>query len=268
MKILKIITKKFKNLSNFLIKCIFYLNPFLYVYYFKNLRLPFPINKFINKNFPIIDPFIIYRKPKLIFNDKKLLIDNIYTEDSEYREDISPYQDFYEVLKNTIDLNEINSILDIGCSTGHLINIVKTNHPHILVNGIEYFDFHKNLAPETIRNDLLIEDIRNPLSLDKYDIVICTEVAEHIEPNSLPGFIMNIKKSTGTYLVMTWSNSYPDNTGPPQHVSSLRYSDYIKIMNGYKFKKNTELTNNFINESLKKVNFNYWWRDSIVVFET
>ena len=94
MKILKIITKKFKNLSNFLIKCILYLNPFLYVYYFKNLRLPFPINKFINKNFPIIDPFIIYRKPKLIFNDKKLLIDNIYTEDSEYREDISPYQAF------------------------------------------------------------------------------------------------------------------------------------------------------------------------------
>jgi len=268
MKILKIIFKKIKNLLNFLIKKILYINPYLYIYYLKNLRLPFPINEFTNKTFPIIDPYIIFRKPKLIFNNKKLLIDNIYTADTEYREDISPYQDFYDVLKNTIDLNKINSLLDIGCSTGHLIDIVKTNHPHIMVKGIEYFDFHKNLAPQTIRNDLLIEDIRNPLSLDKYDIVICTEVAEHIEPNSLPGLMMNIKQSTGCYLIMTWSNSYPDFTGPPQHVSSLRYSDYIKIMNGYKFKKNTKLTDIFINESINKVNFNYWWRESIVVFET
>jgi SAM-dependent methyltransferase len=267
MKILLITIKKIKKFLIFLIKLISYLNPYLYVYYWKNLRLPFPINKSINKIFPIIDPFIIYRKPSLKFNNKKLLIDNIYKEDTEYREDISPYQDFYDVLKNTFDLKKINSILDIGCSTGHLMNIIKTNHPHVLVKGIEYFDFHKKLAPKNIQNDLLIKDIRNPLNLDKYDIVICTEVAEHIEPNSLHDFILNIREATGVYLIMTWSNSYPDFSGPPQHVSSLKYSDYLKIMYEYRFIKNTALTNNFINDSRNKVNFNYWWRDSLVVFE-
>ena len=29
---------------------------------------------------------------------------------------------------------------------------------------------------------------------------------------------------------MTWSNSYPDVYGPPQHVSSINYQTYNKLM--------------------------------------
>ena len=266
MKILTTIFKKIKRFLVIRIKTILYLNPVLYIYYFRYLRLPFPINKYIKKIFPIIDPFIIFRKPKLKFNNKKILIDELYKEDSEYRQDLSPYKDFFDVLDDTFDLNKINSILDIGCSTGHLINFIKNNYPHILVNGIEYFQYHKNSASEVIQNDILINDIRNPLNLDKYDIVICTEVAEHIEPYALNNFILNLRKATKLYLLMTWSNSYPDFYGPPQHVSSLKYKDYLKLMKSFGFIENTTLTDNFINSSKTKVNFNYWWRESLVIF--
>ena len=53
----------------------------------------------------------------------------------------------------------------------------------------------------------------------------------------------------------------------PQHVSSMKYKDYIKILENFNFSQNSEFTNTFINESMKESKFNYWWRDSLVVFE-
>lgn len=249
------------------IKYFFYLNPYLFYFYFKNLTLPPQLRRTIFKLFPKIDPFIVFRTPKIKFNNRKLIIENIYLEDEEFRQDSSPYNAFYRTINETFDLNNINSVIDIGCSTGHLINFIKKNYPTINVKGIEYFEFHKNLAPNQIRDEIKLKDIRDKFNIGKFDIVICTEVAEHIEPSYLINFLTNLKNATNKYLIMTWSNSYPNFYGPPQHVSSLSYKNYLKILKNFGFSKNSELTEKFINLSKKEDAFNYWWRDSLVVFE-
>ncbi len=267
IKNMKIFYIKLKNLIKKFVKTMFYLNPYLYFFYFKNLLLPSRIRKVVFKLFPIIDPFIIFRKPKLKFLKRKLEINDIYLQEDEYREDSSPYIAFYNILNKTFDLNLISSIIDIGCSTGHLINNIKKNYPHINVKGIEYFEFHKSTAPIEIRNDIFLKDIREMFDVGKFDIVICTEVAEHIEPNYLVEFLSNLKNASNKYLVMTWSNSYPHFNAPPQHVSSINYNDYLKILENFDYIQNSELTKTFINESMQENKFNYWWRDSLVVFE-
>jgi hypothetical protein len=55
--------------------------------------------------------------------------------------------------------------------------------------------------------------------------------------------------------------------GPPQHVSSLKYEDFITLVESYGFKKNFDLSEKFIENSQDYTNFYFWWRDSITVFE-
>ena len=65
--------KKIKKGGN-IKKLLLYLNPYLYIFYYKNLRFPLRIIKATKKIFPLVDPYIIFRKPKLKFNSKQLVI--------------------------------------------------------------------------------------------------------------------------------------------------------------------------------------------------
>ena len=263
MNVKKFIVKNYRYFRYLL-----YLNPYLYIYYFRNLRFNYDEVLKTKRLLPIIDPFIIFRKPKLNFRKRSLVIDNIYQEDEEFRESINPYLAFFNTTQSSFELEKINSVLDIGCSTGHLISLIKNEYPKINVKGIEYFEFHLTNSPENIKNNIFIDDIRTDLD-EKYasDLVICTEVAEHIEPRALTNFINNLNKLTNKYLIMTWSNSYPDVYGPPQHVSSINYQTYNKLMKKNGFKINSEISNKFIAKSKEYEHFNYWWRESLLVFE-
>ena len=260
------IFKKIKT-SDRIRKLLLYLNPYLYVFYYKNLRFPLRIVKTTKRLFPLIDPYIIFRKPKLKFNSRQLVIDKLYTEGEEVRENPDPYNAFYKTLDETFELKEVSSLLDVGCATGLLISKVKLENPEIIVNGLEYFEFHKKFAPNNIAEQIINIDIRNERIEDKYDLVVCTEVAEHIEPSGLIGFLSNLQSSCKKYLVMTWSSTYPGYDGPPQHVSSVEYQTYISLVNEFGFKVNDKLTKDFLKNSKNHEKFTYWWRDSLVVFE-
>lgn len=194
------------------------------------------------------------------------LNENLYSEKGEVREDDSPYVEYFDVLKKTFDLNKINSFLDVGCSTGWVMYYLKKYY-QLDVFGLEYFEYHKDNAHVTIREKILIKDLRENIELGQFEIVNCTEVGEHIEPAALDNFLENLNKFTKKYLIMTWSSTFPPIGGPPQHVSSLEYNDFVSLLETYDFKKNDDLTEKFIENSKNYKNFYYWWRDSITVFE-
>lgn len=154
----------------------------------------------------------------------------------------------------------------MGCSTGWLLYHLKHKYS-IDVCGLEYFEYQKENADKSIKDSILIKDLRHIIDLEEFDIVNCTEVGEHIEPAALDNFLENLNNFTKKYLIMTWSSTFPPIGASPQHVTSLKYKDFVSLIESYEFKKNSDLTQKFIENSKNYKNFYFWWRDSITVFE-
>ena len=235
-------------------------------FYENNLSWNDKITSIIGRRHSEIDPIILDRSPKLSFrNDGKIDIDLMYTPDDEIREDSSPYDEYYQCIKETFNLSEIDSFCDIGCSTGHLVyNMVNDANSC----GIEYFKFQKDHADPLIKDSINIFDIRDLYEGDtKFDLVNCTEVAEHVDPKYLHVFLNNLRHITGKYLILTWSSTYPPHGAPPQHVSPLQSDDVIKIMNEWGFELDHQKSSKFLSESSKYSNFYFWWRESLNVWK-
>lgn len=223
------------------------------------------ISSILGMNHSELDQHILMRNPPLSFReDGKIDIDRMYPQSMELRTDPSPYYEFYECLKKTFDLTEIKTFCDVGCATGHLVQKMLS---HADAKGIEYFAYQKENAKEEVKDRISIFDIRNPILSDEvFDLVSCTEVAEHVDPKYLDTFLDNIRKITGKYLILTWSDAYPPQDAPPQHVSPLYISDVKKVMNSWGFTLDQEKTNSFIQESMGYSNFYHWWRDSLTIW--
>lgn len=201
----------------------------------KNFRFPFKVAVRVFRLWPRYDSYLLKRKPKLIFESKRLIkVDRMYSPDGEIRIDDRPYTALFDLVKPLIQENRIDSILEIGCTSGNLIYKIKNNFPNKIVEGIEIFDFHKAAASPTISGSMHILDLRQPFDLGKkYDLVICLEVGEHIDPSKLDTFLDNIKFHTSKYLLMSWSSSYPPFDAPPQHLSPLHRWQFRRLVEAW-----------------------------------
>jgi hypothetical protein len=224
------------------------------------------ISNVIGKQHSHIDDLILKRNPQLSFTeDGKIELSKIYSSIDEVRKDSSPYDEYYRCLKSTFSLNEIDSFCDVGCATGHLVENMLNDCDSC---GIENFQYHKDNANAHVKECINIFDIRDKIQEDiKFDLVNCTEVAEHVDPKFLDIFLDNLKKITGKYLILTWSSVYPESLdAPPQHVSCLYFEDVKKLMEFWGFELDQEITDKFLEESFKYRNFYDHWRESLTIW--
>jgi SAM-dependent methyltransferase len=94
-----------------------------------------------------------------------------------------------EILDLTIDLFRPRSVLDVGCGTGISLDYFKSKG--ISVRGLE----GSSLAISKARNASLIHqhDLNQPIDLaEKFDLIWCFEVAEHIHPRYVTSFIETV----------------------------------------------------------------------------
>ena len=225
------------------------------------------ISNVIKKEHSHIDELILKRNPQLSFNeDGKIDVEKIYMSYEEIRKDSSPYDEYYKCLKNVFSLDEIDNFCDIGCSTGHLVENMLNDCNSC---GIEYFEYHKENASDNVKECINIFDIRDRIEENvKFDLVNCTEVAEHVDPKFLDIFLDNLKKITGKYLILTWSSVYPESLdAPPQHVSCLYFEDVEKLMLNWGFELDKSKTEKFLQESFKYKNFYAHWRESLSIWK-
>jgi len=194
-----------------------------------------------------------------------------YPAESEIRIGNPTYSCYYKCLRDTFNMKDIKSICDVGCATGLVLYEIRKEFPEITLMGLEYFQYHYNVAPIEIQNCIQIADLRDDLKLSRtFDIVNCSEVAEHIDPDYCEQFLKNIDKLFCKYLVMTWSQ-YKDDPNKAielhQHFNPQSLENYKKIMTSRGYKMNQKLTEKFIQESFKYQDFSFWWRESLVVWE-
>ena len=204
-------------------------------------------------------------------------IDDRYPPEGEIRECSLPYEGFYEMLSRTfMGMAGLTSFCDVGCSNGFLLNEVKKRHLDASVTGIEYFSYHKDAAPDEVKNDIRICDLRDPfddtLGLGKYDVIVCTEVGEHIDPEYATAFLSNIHSlmHKGTKLIMSWSDTGgvddPESDPKHQHLNPLKRDSFLNLMLSSGFKFMSKQSQDLVVNSYKSANFYDWWRKSLTVW--
>ncbi len=205
---------------------------------------------------------------------EKIDINSRYLESEEAGRSVGPYEDFYLMMSRVLNFSNIRSVMDIGCSDGHLIDVIQRNHPHIEVSGIEYFEYHKKHASKDIVEKIHFLDIRDPLPESladkKFDVVICTEIGEHIDPAFCKAFLENVRSLTGAALIMTWSSHGGEkelHVDPHhQHLNPLSLQDFINLMKSSGFSLNIEASQQLLGHSMQLGNFFSWWRESLTLW--
>ncbi len=75
------------------------------------------------------------------------------------------------------------NLLDAGCGTGHLLSLIIKKHPNQFTS-IEGTDFSKEACKNTSKIlgiKTFEADLKNIKVKKKYDLIICSEVIEHVE---------------------------------------------------------------------------------------
>ena len=81
------------------------------------------------------------------------------------------------------------SVMDVGCAIGDYVHYWK-NNLNVEAYGIEGSE---NAVEYFVTDKILVLDLRDPIKLDfGVDLVMCFEVAEHIEPKHANQFLLNL----------------------------------------------------------------------------
>ena len=96
-------------------------------------------------------------------------------------ERIKFFGEIIQVLRSHNLINSNSLIADIGCGTGHFLSLLANHIPENQLYGYEYSDDALKVAHETISKAHLDSlDIYSSQLIETHDIVICTDVIEHL----------------------------------------------------------------------------------------
>lgn len=109
-------------------------------------------------------------------------------------------------LKAVLDLINIkpSSILDVGCASGWFLNEIYKRHPKTRHTGIDIYSSAIIYGKQKYRNlRLLRADAHKiPFRKNSFDLVICTEVLEHvINPEKVLKEIKRVLKPDGIAII-------------------------------------------------------------------
>jgi len=211
-------------------------------------------------------------KEYLFFKDKRAVfdvdVDKVY-DDSEFKgRNRLVYYEYGE----TIDgIFKPESLLDIGCANGYLLEYFYKKGIHELA-GFEGAEAAFKYMPQEIKEKAfkvdLSKDVR-VLAGKKFRLVNCTEVGEHIPAKYEDVFLKNIERFVERRLILSWANTWEDWLGfdKQKHVNprSKRYvKNKLKLL-GLNYNK--LLTDNLIKALNKRKNVFDHWARNIMVFE-
>jgi len=87
---------------------------------------------------------------------------------------------FLTILKDHELLSDNKSIIDIGCGSGNILNLISSEYPNTSLLGTDFSEMKINNCKKVYPHiEFSVHDIYDSLKA-KYDLILCTEVLEHL----------------------------------------------------------------------------------------
>ena len=149
-------------------------------------------------------------------NDKltKLYDNAFYAKHEDWR------NDYVAIADALMRVLEFRSVLDLGCGNGYILQALKRHGKQIV--GVDGSRAAVASAPAEIQEHFLILDLCEPINLGCFDLVICTEVAEHLNEIYAEQLIRSICERQPMMILFT--AAIPGQTG--KHHVNLQAPDY------------------------------------------
>lgn len=135
------------------------------------------------------------------------------------------------------------TVLDVGCAFGLLVEAL--NDAGVDARGVDISPYAIGQAREDMRDRMAEGSILDPLPLidgNRYDLVICVEVLEHLPPEQAELAVHNLCKASDRILF----SSSPDDFEEPTHFNVLPTSEWIKLFNAHGYHLAEDIDANFI----------------------
>ena len=151
---------------------------------------------------------------------------NIYKDAEDYKcgFEKSPYYNVWFELIGFLPEFKQTLIVDAGCGTGQLLSMLEYYNYTNLV-GIDFSDVAIQMANDKTESVVLFNDNINKIRF-KADVIVCTEVLEHIEND-----IETVKSWDAKQIILTVPN-FPD----PAHVRYFESAGDVGLRYGELFK--------------------------------
>lgn len=169
---------------------------------------------------------------------------------------MSKQTDYQQLAQTILKQFDFESVLEIGCGEGYLLNEFKKANKRIRGYDLPQ-DTWKSL--KEIERDVVMTDINKPFE-SQADLVICLEVVEH-SPTPLYIF-QNIIRNTKRYIIFSGAQINQPGVG---HINCYPYSCWMYefARRGYAYKLNKTIN------LLKELSFDtcWWLLNNLAVFE-
>ena len=184
-------------------------------------------------------------KEKINLDERYFPNEELYGE----QKGIAHYTPMFKAIESTFNLDG-KVINDIGCREGWLLSLIKDHYPNTFINGFDYFPWMQDNCAPNVKKQYYIWDMRDDLTENfeggLADLMISTEVGEHIDPDYADIYIQNMKHllARNGCLIMSWCEIGGDKHG--QHVNPLNSFDFHKLMDKNGFEFDLEATKEFL----------------------
>ncbi len=106
------------------------------------------------------------------------------------------------IIKNMIRSLDFRTVLDVGCGQGSFLQELQSEFPNIKPYGIDLSSSAVELASKRVPGGrFCVLDITCKYLDEKCDLIVCSEVLEHIPDDVLA--LKNLRKMTGKYLLVS-----------------------------------------------------------------
>jgi len=136
------------------------------------------------------------------------IYNNLWSEDWQNLQALGPLtHNRYRLMLRELpdDLPKTMHIMDAGCGRGSFLELLRKKNPEAILHGIEYSQEAFQAANPDIKQNIKvgnIEELVPNLASNSYDLIVCSEVLEHLQnPQASLNSLVSLLKPGGLALL-------------------------------------------------------------------
>jgi len=161
-----------------------------------------------------------------------------------------PWRSDYEAIADILITNlNFKSVVDLGCGNRYILNRMDKFDKHTLgVDGsTSVLAFEKNVR---------ILDLTAPIAIGKFDLVICTEVAEHIKEEYADFVVANVANAAAQTIFFSAAQK---GKGGHLHVNEQEPEYWMRKFACHGFALDEVVTDKIVRQLKKRCRHTWWF---------